>query len=106
MVAERVDRACSLGLTFTAAALGVVLGADAGAAATVGTGAGGAEATGTALWQAAIVNIPAKPIAVRICCLIIFVSSCGPFYAAVTGAQAWILAHKPSHIDPSLRTIP
>jgi len=70
MVAERGDCAGRLGVRFTAAAFGVALGAGAGVAA-VGPGAGGAEATGTALWHAAMVNIPAKPIAIRICCLII-----------------------------------
>jgi hypothetical protein len=71
MVAERGDCAGRLGVRFTAAAFGVALGAGAGVAAAVGTGAGGAEATGTALWHAAMVNITAKPIAIRICCLII-----------------------------------
>jgi len=72
-----VDRAVCVGwfgVVFAGAVLGVDREAGAGvdAAATAGLGAGGLEATGTALWQAAIDRIPARLTAVRICCLIIF----------------------------------
>jgi hypothetical protein len=73
MVAGRVVCAVWLGVTLTGAGLGVALGAGAGAAATTGAGGAGREATGTALWQAAMDRIPTKPKAIRICCLIIFI---------------------------------
>jgi hypothetical protein len=69
MVSERGVCTGWLGVTLAVVALGVVAGADV--AANVGVGAGGTEATGTVLWQAAMERIPAKPKAIRICCLMI-----------------------------------
>jgi len=75
VAAVRVVFAAWLGVIVTGAALGVALGAGACVATAAGVGAGGTEATGTALWQAAMERIPAKPIATKSCCLMIMISS-------------------------------
>jgi len=59
-----------LGVTLTGGGLGIALEAGADAAADTGAGGVGREATGTALWQAAMDRAPTKPEAIKICLII------------------------------------